>query len=264
MKERDAMESLLWLMARLRDPVSGCPWDRRQTFATIAPYTLEEAYEVVDAIERGNLDDLREELGDLLFQVVFHARLAEEQGAFDFQDVARSIVDKMLRRHPHVFADEPRGNEAEQQARWEAIKAGEKGGQSSLMDGVTAGLPEWMRALKLQKRAARVGFDWPDARGPLAKVREELDELEREMDSAQAGKGRDRLEQELGDVLFAVMNLARKLDMDPGRALRGCNRRFEQRFRLMETMADGPLSELDSVQLERLWQQAKQKLGDGP
>ncbi len=261
-KPAEAMQALLALMARLRDPETGCPWDRAQDFASIAPYTIEEAYEVADAIERNRLDELRDELGDLLFQVVFHSRMAEEQGLFDFAAVAEGIVEKMIRRHPHVFGDKAYDDLAAQQADWEAIKAAEKGVDDqpkSRMDGVAAGLPEWMRALKLQKRAARVGFDWPDAQGPLENVREELAELEEAMSKPDAPPA--RVEEELGDVLFSVINLARKLEVDPGRALRGCNRRFEQRFRRMEQQAATPLEQLDAEALETLWQQAKRVSG---
>ncbi len=258
--DSNPMQALIRLMARLRDPERGCPWDREQTFASIAPYTIEEAYEVADAIERGDLQDLKDELGDLLFQVVFHARMAEEKGAFTFDDVARAIVDKMVRRHPHVFAGEHFDSAEAQTEAWEAIKAAERGGrQTSQLDGVATGLPEWLRALKLQKRAARVGVDWPDARGPLAKAREELDELEREMNAIEPD--RQRLEEELGDVLFAVLNLARKLELDPGRALRGCNRRFERRFRHMEALHGGSLADLDGEALEALWLRAKNESG---
>ena len=259
-KPGEAMQALLELMARLRDPETGCPWDVAQDFSTIAPYTIEEAYEVADAIERNRPDALREELGDLLFQVVFHSRMAEEQGLFGFTEVAEGIVEKMIRRHPHVFAGQHYASQAEQQAAWEAIKAAEKGGNEarrSRMDGVASGLPEWLRALKLQKRAARVGFDWPDAEGPLEKIREELQELESEMH--RQPRQPERLEAELGDLLFAVLNLARKLEIDPGRALRGCNRRFEQRFRLMEQLASTPLEQLDADALEKLWEQAKRQ-----
>ncbi len=263
-KPGEAMQALLALMARLRDPQNGCPWDVAQDFSTIAPYTIEEAYEVADAIERNRPEELREELGDLLFQVVFHSRMAEEQGLFDFSEVAEGIVEKMIRRHPHVFADQHYASQEEQQAAWEAIKAAEKGGdtaQPSLMDGVASGLPEWLRALKLQKRAARVGFDWPDAQGPLEKIREELQELEEEM--RRQPHQPQRLEAELGDLLFAVLNLARKLEVDPGRALRGCNRRFEQRFRQMEQATDTPLQQLDADALETLWEQAKRQSEPG-
>jgi nucleoside triphosphate diphosphatase len=227
------MQRLLGIMARLRDPEGGCPWDRQQTFKTIAPYTVEEAYEVADAIERGDLAELESELGDLLLQVVYHARMAEEQGVFSFDDVAQGIADKLVARHPHVFG----GNEirdAEQQSQdWESRKAGERAERSvhGTLDGVAIGLPGLTRAEKLQKRAARVGFDWPELPPVFAKLREELAELEHEVGS---GAPRARVEDELGDVLFAVANLARKLGVDPEQALRGTNRKFERRFRHVE------------------------------
>ena len=228
------MQRLLGIMARLRDPEVGCPWDREQTFKTIAPYTVEEAYEVADAIERGDLVELRSELGDLLLQVVYHARMAEEQGLFAFEDVAAGIADKLVARHPHVFGG-AEIRDAEHQSRdWEARKAGERAEKSAhgVLDGVAVALPGLTRAEKLQKRAARVGFDWPELEPVFAKVREELAELEQEVGSAAP---RERLEDELGDLLFAAANLARKLGVDPEQALRGTNRKFERRFRHVET-----------------------------
>ncbi|HEV2111468.1 MAG TPA: nucleoside triphosphate pyrophosphohydrolase [Gammaproteobacteria bacterium] len=253
------MQRLLGIMARLRDPERGCPWDRQQTFKTIAPYTVEEAYEVADAIERDDLGGLREELGDLLLQVVYHARMAEEQGLFAFDDVATGIGDKLVARHPHVFgAAEIR--DAEHQTRdWEVRKAGERAERSAsgTLDGVAAALPALTRAEKLQKRAARVGFDWPELPPVFAKVREELAELEHEIGS---GTPRERLQDELGDVLFAVANMARKLGVDPEQALRGTNRKFERRFRHVETRLKEQGLTPEQVTLEEMdayWDEAK-------
>ncbi|MBS0374982.1 MAG: nucleoside triphosphate pyrophosphohydrolase [Proteobacteria bacterium] len=241
-------------MARLRDPAHGCPWDVEQTFATIAPYTLEEAYEVADAIERGDLAALEEELGDLLLQVVFHSQMASEQGAFDFERVARGIAAKLVRRHPHVFGGERLADAAAQSARWEEIKAAEKAarGPASVLDDVPVALPALTRAAKLGRRAARIGFDWPDAAGARAKIGEELGELDAAIASGEAAAVRH----ELGDLLLAVTNLARHLEIDPEGALRAANRRFESRFRHVEAAAarDGD-RRLEA--LERHWQAAK-------
>ncbi|RDE07383.1 nucleoside triphosphate pyrophosphohydrolase [Sphingomonas aracearum] len=235
------------VMARLRDPVHGCEWDVAQTFATIAPYTIEEAYEVADAIARNDLPDLKDELGDLLLQVVFHARMAEEAGAFDLDDVADAIVGKMERRHPHIFGDSVEGGHQH----WEQIKAEERRAkaQGGALAGVAAGLPALLRAEKLQKRAARVGFDWPDAEGPRAKIDEELQEV--------ADASSDEIEGEIGDLLFAVVNWARKLGVDPEAALRSANAKFERRFAAMEHAADGQFPQLGLAEQERLWAQAK-------
>ncbi len=261
------MNRLIEIMARLRDPEHGCPWDRAQGFRSIAPYTIEEAHEVADAIERGDLDSLRGELGDLLFQVVFHARMAEEAGAFGFEDVVEAICSKMVRRHPHVFGTARCRDIAEQSESWEAIKADERraaGGDSdSLMADVARGLPALRRAVKLQKQAARAGFDWDQAVRVLDKIREELDELESEM---VAGQAPERLADELGDVLFAVSNLARKLDIDPGSALRRANLKFEQRFRAMENLARArgqQFASLDFDEQERLWHAVKRSESGG-
>jgi len=254
-----AMARLLEVMDRLRDPEAGCPWDREQDFRSIAPYTVEEAHEVADAIERGDLGHLKDELGDLLFQVVFHARLGAEIGAFDFEQVAGAIADKLIRRHPHVFGDDRQRLDAEAQtANWEAIKAAERAevGLTSHIDGVSAGLPPLRRAVKLQKRAGRAGFDWPDTTPVLAKIREELAELEHEMQHG----NRDTLEDELGDVLFAVANLARKLGLDADAALRRTNLKFETRFRAMEQAAaerGQRFEDLDLDAQEALWQEVK-------
>ncbi len=227
-----AFARLTALMARLREPSVGCPWDLEQDFDSIAPYTLEEAYEVADAIARRDLGALREELGDLLFQVAFHSRLAEEQQAFGFADVARGLVDKMVRRHPHVFGDAAVGDAAAQTVLWEEQKASEKRerGQTSALDDIPVSLPALTRAAKLGRRASRVGFDWPDTNGVLEKIVEEVGELQQ---AAAEGNTADTAA-ELGDVLFAVVNLARHLGVDPEAALRGTNQRFEQRFRGVE------------------------------
>jgi MazG family protein len=260
--ETPSLQRLLAIMARLRDPVSGCPWDLQQTFATIAPYTLEEAYEVADAVERGDLHDLKEELGDLLLQVVFHARMAEEQGAFAFEDVAAAISDKMVRRHPHVFGGAAFESVAEQGAAWEAIKAAERAAKgahrSGVLDDVPAGLPGLVRAVKLTKRAARVGFDWPDISMVLDKLREELAELEAEIEVGDKAKARE----ELGDLLFVCANLARKLDVDPEDTLRAANAKFIRRFRDIEAALAEQGRRPDQSNLEEmdaLWDAAKAK-----
>ncbi len=239
---------LLAVMARLRDPGSGCEWDLAQNFASIAPYTIEEAYEVADAIERADMDDLRGELGDLLLQVVFHARMAEEAGHFAFADVARSIADKMEARHPHIFGDES-GSMGE--TRWENLKQAEReaAGATSALDGVAKALPGLLRAQKLQKRAARVGFDWPDAEGPKAKVIEEIEELETASSETR--------QEEAGDLLFAAVNLVRAYGIDAEEALRTANAKFERRFRTMEARAKGTFQELTLDQQEELWQAVK-------
>lgn len=253
------IDRLLAIMARLRDREDGCPWDVEQTFETIAPYTVEEAYEVADAIERGDLSDLKEELGDLLLQVVFHARMAEEQGAFSFEDVARAISEKMVRRHPHVFADETYGSLDAQKQGWEALKAAErqaKGGRGSLLDDVPVGLPALTRAVKLSKRAAGVGFVWPTVEDVVAKLHEEVEELVAEVEAGDLEKAR----QEMGDVLFVVANLARTLDVDPEDALRYTNSKFARRFRYIEQrLAEhGKTPEQsDLAEMDALWDEAK-------
>lgn len=240
---------LLQIMARLRDPQSGCEWDLAQDFGSIAPYTIEEAYEVADAIERKNMADLRDELGDLLFQVVFHARMAEEAGHFGFDEVARGICEKMEARHPHIFGE---GKGTMDESRWEALKAKERQqkGAVSALDGVAGALPALMRAQKLQKRAARTGFDWPDAAGSRDKISEELEELER------ASSQEDKFE-EAGDFLFAAVNFVRAHGIDAEEALRAANRKFERRFRGMEQMAEGKFAELPLEAQEALWQKVK-------
>ena len=253
------IDRLLAIMARLRDPERGCPWDQQQTFATIAPYTVEEAYEVADAIERGDLADLKDELGDLLLQVVFHARMAEEQGDFAFDDVATAICEKMIRRHPHVFAEQTYADVTEQSAAWETIKAQERAAKNvgtSVLDQVPTGLPAMTRAVKLTKRAGRVGFDWPDATAVLEKLHEEIEELKVEI----AAGDRDKAREELGDLLFVCANLARKLDLDPEDALRAANAKFTRRFHHIETAlaADGRRPEQSTLEeMEAHWQAAK-------
>lgn len=258
-----SIEKLLEIMARLRDPETGCPWDREQDFSSIAPYTIEEAYEVADAIARGDMAGLRDELGDLLLQVVFHARMAEEAGSFAFDDVARGISEKMVRRHPHVFGSEDERRRGAVEGSWERIKAGERAaerpaadGGGSALEGVASALPALLRAEKLGKRAARTGFDWRNRNGPAAKIEEELAELR------DAARGNDpaRVEEELGDLLFAVANLARHLGVAPEAALTRANAKFEQRFRCMEAdvRADGlELADLDIDTLEGYWQRVK-------
>jgi ATP diphosphatase len=259
---------LLEIMRRLRDPQGGCPWDVEQTFATIAPYTIEEAYEVADAIDRNDLVHLKDELGDLLLQVVFHARMAEEGGHFAFADVVAAICDKMVRRHPHVFADAKVADATAQTVAWEEHKKRERDaasdGPRSALDGVARGLPEWQRAVKLQKRAATVGFDWPHVDDVFAKLHEEIDEVRAEFAAvAQApdpALARDRLEDELGDLLFVAANLTRHGGVDFGGALRRANAKFERRFRRMEALAQAagtPLETLDLAQQDALWNRAK-------
>lgn len=263
MAKQHTLGDLLEIMAQLRDPETGCPWDIEQDFKSIAPYTIEEAYEVADAISRNDLAALKDELGDLLLQVVYHARMAEEENRFDFGDVTDAITAKMIRRHPHVFGDAVIEGSDAQTANWEAIKASERAEKQkpnalpSVLDDVPTALPAMKRAEKLQKRAARVGFDWPETAPVFDKIREEIGELEAELT---AGSDSDRIEDELGDLLFAVVNLARKIKVEPGSALRQTNLKFEQRFRYIERMLakerrapqDASLDEL-----EDLWQQAK-------
>lgn len=260
------IDRLLGIMARLRDRERGCPWDIEQTFATIAPYTIEEAYEVADAIDRGDLADLRGELGDLLLQVVFHAQMAKEQGAFDFGDVVAAISGKMVARHPHVFGDARIADAEAQTTSWEAIKRRERDAaghaDTSVLAGIARGLPEWQRAVKLQKRAATVGFDWPDATPVLDKLHEEIDEVRVELEALARGDegAHDRLEDEIGDLLFVCANLARHAKVDVGTALRRANAKFERRFRAMEAMAaaDGTgLAALGLDAQEAYWQRAK-------
>lgn len=260
---RYSLDDLLAIMARLRDPESGCPWDVRQDFSSIAPYTIEEAYEVADAIDRGDFDDLRDELGDLLLQVVFHAQMAHEQGRFDFADVAHAISSKMRRRHPHVFGDVRYADATEQRQAWETIKAAERAGKGapeddSALAGVSTGLPEWKRAMKLQQRAASAGFAWSGPQPVLDKLAEEIDEVRAEFAT---GADKLRLQDEIGDVLFVMVNLSRHAGVDFSQALRHANAKFERRFRQMERLAkaEGAVFESRSLeQQEQLWQRAKQ------
>jgi len=235
------------LMDRLR---TECPWDSKQSFETIAPYTIEESYEVMDAIERGDMTDLKNELGDLLFQVLFHAKMASEVDAFDFEDVCNGLVEKMVRRHPHVF-------EGGAQPDWDTIKAAERelSGDARTLDGVAKSLPALMRANKLQKRAAKRGFDWPDTNGPIEKLKEELDEVT----EAVAAQDQDQIEAEVGDLLFSVVNLARKLKVEPEQALRAANAKFTHRFNFVEDEASHNLDALNLDEMEALWQAAKQR-----
>jgi len=258
-----SLEYLLTIMAQLRDPEYGCPWDCAQDFTTIAPYTIEEAYEVADAITRGDLAALKDELGDLLFQVVFHSRMAEEAGLFAFADVAAAIADKMLRRHPHVFGTAKVTSVTAQSEAWEAHKAAERQARArpadereSLLDGVALALPALLRSVKIQARAARIGFDWPNATEVFGKIEEEIAELKSELacDADPAV-----LEDEMGDILFAVANLARKLKIDPEAALRRATAKFERRFRRAETLAGERATGTDLDALEALWQEVKRE-----
>jgi len=266
MKDLSDLSQLLDIMAKLRDPEHGCPWDLEQSFATIAPYTIEEAYEVAEAAERGEPEGLKDELGDLLLQVVFHSRMAEEARQFDFTDVARGIADKMIRRHPHVFGDAAVDGSAAQTVAWEAQKAEERrakaaaaGRPESALEGVGLGLPALTRAEKLQKRAARVGFDWPSALPVFDKIDEEIRELRAEIDRDAAP---ERIADELGDLLFAVANLARKLEVDPEQALRSANRKFERRFRAVEARLAAlgrPVGDATLDEMEAEWQRVKKE-----
>ena len=277
MKPSRDISRLIEIMAALRTPETGCPWDLEQDFKSIAPYTIEEAYEVADAIERGDMEDLRLELGDLLLQSVYHARMAEEAGMFDFADVVEGVTEKMIRRHPHVFGDEKARSAGMAKGTWERIKSEEKRLKSqrkaaldtdetprdaSLLDEVPGALPPLLAAVKLQKKASKVGFDWQDPRAVIAKIREELAEVEQELDLANGSS--DRLEAELGDVLFAVANLARHFDLDPDKALRHTNTKFRNRFRYIERNIAKTGHTLETAALdtmEALWQEAKTEDG---
>lgn len=257
------LERLRRIMVQLRDPERGCPWDREQDWASIAPHTIEEAYELADAIGRNDAEAVRDELGDVLFQVVFQARIAEERGLFDFEQVAAAIADKLERRHPHVFGDARIDNASEQSRAWERHKRAERaarGQGTGALDGVTLGLPALTRATKLGSRAAKVGFDWADAPGVLDKVQEEVGELRAELEARRHEAARE----ELGDLLFALAQAARHLDIDPEAALREANAKFERRFRHLEALlaAEGIAPEdVDMTRLEELWGQAKRELG---
>lgn len=266
--QKNTMEKLLDIMKSLRDPETGCPWDIEQTFKTIAPYTIEEAYEVEEAIENNDIPSLKDELGDLLLQVVFQARIAEEAGHFSFNDVVDGVCDKMVRRHPHVFAGATIADADAQTAAWEVHKAAERaekakdrGEVPSVLDGVTAGLPSLLRAVKLQKRAARVGFDWPDTSFVLDKIREESLELAEELaKQASDGQPSDETVEEFGDLMFVYANLARHLNIDPEAALRGTNRKFERRFHYIEqhlASINKDIADADLDEMDRLWDEAK-------
>lgn len=265
MKAAKAFADLVEIMARLRNPEGGCPWDLEQTFETIAPYTIEEAYEVAEAIREGDRAALREELGDLLLQVVYHSRMAEEEGAFDVADVANAISTKMIRRHPHVFGDATIRSAEEQTRSWEEMKAQERAFKAeslrhSALDGVATALPALVRAQKIQGRAARVGFDWEKPEDVLPKIEEEVVEIREVMAAnTEDGHDRDRLEDEVGDLLFAVVNLARQLDLDAEGALRRATAKFESRFRAMEAAAGESFAGLDLAAKEELWQQVKRQ-----
>jgi ATP diphosphatase len=261
--ERSGIERLLQVMARLRDPDGGCPWDLEQDFASIAPYTIEEAYEVADAIERQDFDDLEGELGDLLLQVVYHAQMAKEAGRFDFEAVASRIAEKMIRRHPHVFGEAEVEGAAAQTIAWEEAKAGERqqkkaaGGDPSILADLPVGLPALTRAAKLQRRAARVGFDWPEVAPVLEKLEEEIAEVRAELAT---GASQERLAEEVGDLLFAAANLARHLGVDGEGALRRANQKFERRFRAIEEAlraAGRNLEDASLEEMEEIWQRTK-------
>ena len=260
-----SIQQLIEIMRALRDPKSGCPWDLEQDFQSLIPYTIEEAYEVADAIERNNLDDIKSELGDLLFQIVFYSQLATEQQAFDFAEVAQGINDKLTRRHPHVFADAKVNNAEEQTKEWEKLKQQERKAKAgtntsilSHLDDVSRTLPSLMRAEKIQKRAAREGFDWPDIKGVMAKVYEELDEVQQELDADVQDKA--NLEDEIGDLFFSCINLSRHAGVDAEQSLRKANLKFERRFRTLEKIANSKnlqINEMTTDELEDLWQEVK-------
>ena len=256
----EQLKKIISIMAKLRDPATGCPWDVKQDFASIAPYTIEEAYEVADAIESGDRAALCDELGDLLLQVVFHARIAEEEGSFTLADIARSVSNKMISRHPHVFGDESKPDMARQRQQWEEIKQAERAakGQNGVLDGIPAGLPPMQRALKLQKRAAGVGFDWPDIEQLIDKMQEEAAELTAELEATP--RDNQRITDEVGDLLFVAVNLARKAGVDPETALIGCNKKFENRFNYIEqniNKKQKSIEECSLKEMEQLWQEAK-------
>jgi MazG family protein len=256
----DNLQKLLDIMAQLRDPKDGCAWDVEQTFETIAPYTVEEAYEVAEAIDNNDMDALKDELGDLMFQAVFHARMAEEAGYFNFSDVIDAISDKMIRRHPHVFGDENYRDAEEQTVAWEEQKARERAEkkQKSILDGVTVGLPALTRAVKLQKRAARVGFDWPSTSGVIDKLNEEMLEFSEELIADK--QDQEKIEEEFGDMMFVYANLARHLKIDPEQALKKANNKFTRRFNKIEqeiVNKESSFGQYSLNELEEFWQQAK-------
>lgn len=258
------LEKLLEIMAMLRDPEHGCPWDLKQDFASIVPHTLEEAYEVADAIERRDFPELKKELGDLLFQTVFYAQLGKEQAMFDFTDIANAMSEKLIRRHPHVFASHEAADEAAIKANWENEKAKERreadATNTSALDDIPLAMPALSRAYKIQKRAAAVGFDWPDIHGVIDKVVEEVEEVKIELQDPR--QPIERIADEIGDLYFALTNLVRHLGLKPEQVLHGANKKFESRFRLVEQLAEQDLRDLDIDQLEQLWQSAKAQLKD--
>jgi len=272
-KSKDAIARLLEIMAQLRNPDGGCPWDLEQNFATIAPYTIEEAYEVADAIQREDMHDLQDELGDLLLQVVFHSQMASEETLFDFSDVVSCVNEKMIRRHPHIFGEKEIVDAEAQTLSWENIKAEERQKKAetlesvpSVLDGIPTALPALLRALKLSRRAARVGFDWENLAGVFEKLQEEIDEVKQELRGDSADKisstQKEKLEEEIGDLLFVVANLARKCDIDPENALRRANYKFETRFKYIEhslAKDNTPLENTSLETMEALWQEAKNK-----
>lgn len=261
------IKKLIEIMRALRDPKSGCPWDLEQDFQSLIPYTLEEAYEVADAIERSNLDDIKSELGDLLFQIIFYSQLAKEQDAFDFNDVAQAISDKLIRRHPHVFADAKVKNAVEQTQEWEKIKQQEREAKAkkntsylSVLDDVSRTLPSLMRSEKLQKRAAKEGFDWPDIKGVLKKVHEELDEVQHELDAKV--QDREKIEDEIGDLFFSCINLSRHAGLDAEQCVRKANLKFERRFRALEDIVRNSKKQINDMtvgELEDLWKEVKKQ-----
>ena len=262
LEQRSGLDKLLEIMSMLRDPEHGCPWDLKQSFASIVPHTIEEAYEVADAIEREDYAELKKELGDLLFQTVFYAQLGQEQNLFDFQQVAEAMCDKLIRRHPHVFNSSEFATESDIKANWEQEKAKERveanANNTSALDDIPLALPALSRAYKIQKRASSVGFDWPDITGVIDKVAEEVEEVREELNHPE--QSMDRVADELGDLYFALTNLVRHLGLKPEQVVHQANQKFEARFRLVEALTDTPLNELNIDQLEVLWQQAKNEL----
>lgn len=260
--QRSGLDKLLEIMSMLRDPEHGCPWDLKQSFASIVPHTIEEAYEVADAIEREDYAELKKELGDLLFQTVFYAQLGQEQNLFDFQQVAEAMCDKLIRRHPHVFNSSEFSSESDIKANWEQEKAKERveanANNTSALDDIPLALPALSRAYKIQKRASSVGFDWPDITGVIDKIAEEVEEVKEELNHPE--QSMDRVADELGDLYFALTNLVRHLGLKPEQVVHQANQKFEARFRLVEALTDTPLNALNIDQLEALWQQAKNEL----
>lgn len=264
LEQLSGLDKLLEIMSMLRDPEHGCPWDLKQDFASIVPHTIEEAYEVAEAIETENYPELKKELGDLLFQTVFYSQLGKEQNLFDFEQIANGISDKLIRRHPHVFADSNFANATEVHANWEREKAKERveanASHTSALDDIPLALPALSRAYKIQKRASSVGFDWPDVTGVIDKIAEEVTEVKDELVNSEVSI--DRVADELGDLYFALTNLVRHLGLKPEQVVHQANKKFEARFRLVEQLTSQPLNQLGIEQLEQLWQQAKAELGN--